>query len=103
MMTAAIAAKEANVHRLCAKFHVKELYVFGSATGDEYDPRTSDLDFLVSFGECTPAENADRYFGLLAALEDLFGRRVDLIELEAITNPYFQREVEATRVPIYAA
>ena len=35
------------------------------------------------------------------ALEDLLHRDVDLIEYEAIQNPYFKEEVDQTKKPIY--
>ena len=34
------------------------------------------------------------YFGLLEELEDLFGRRVDLVEIGAVRNPYLRREID---------
>jgi len=46
---------------------------------------------------------ADRYFGLLASLEELFGRSVDLVVDSAIKNPYFRESVDRTRTPIYVA
>lgn len=102
-MTTLVQDKHAELLRLCREFHVRELGLFGSAATDEFDPERSDLDFLVSFGDCTPIENAHRYFGLLAALQDLFMRRIDLVEREAIEKPRFLREMEKTYVPLYAA
>ena len=49
-----------------------------------------------------PGTYADQYFGLLEALEDLFQRKVDLVEAEAIRNPYFRESIEATSELIYA-
>jgi len=88
---------------LCRKFHVAELYLFGSATNDRFKPDTSDLDFLVHFAPMPPFEHADAYWGLISALEGLFNRRVDLVDERAIKNPYFREEVEETRVKLYAA
>ena len=42
----------------------------------------------------TPHEHAESYFGLLEDLEDLLGRRVDLVEIEAVRNLYLRREIE---------
>ena len=39
----------------------------------------------------SPAEHAGCYVGLLHALEDLLDTSVDLVEEEAIRNPYRQR------------
>jgi len=46
---------------------------------------------------------ADQYFGLLEALERLFGRRVDLLTRRSLRNPYFVHSVEKTRQVLYAA
>jgi predicted nucleotidyltransferase len=91
------------VAALCRRFGVRQLDLFGSAAGDQFDPHRSDLDFLVVFENSSPGLHADRYLGLLEGLQDLFGRRVDLVELRAIRNPYFRRGVENTRTPLYAA
>lgn len=39
---------------LCRRFRVRRIELFGSATGDHFDPDTSDLDFLVTFEEMEP-------------------------------------------------
>jgi hypothetical protein len=88
---------------LCVRFRVHRLDVFGSAASDRFDPNRSDLDFLVEFEPLPPAETADCYLGLLLALEDLFGRPIDLVTTRSIQNPYFRRAVENTRERVYAA
>ncbi|HKB04980.1 MAG TPA: nucleotidyltransferase family protein [Gemmataceae bacterium] len=87
---------------LCRRYHVKRLEVFGSAAAGTFDPATSDLDFLVEFLAVEPGRIAPDYFGLLHALEDLFGRKVDLVMDSAIRNPYFRRGVDESRTPVYA-
>jgi hypothetical protein len=98
-----IADKQDELAQLCRRFEVERLDLFGSATGDDFDPARSDLDFLVCFRPCPPAEHYERYFGLLEALQALFNRRIDLIESDALRNPYLIKEVEKERVPLYAA
>jgi predicted nucleotidyltransferase len=87
--------------RLCEKFRVKRLDLFGSATTDLFDPQTSDLDFLVSFRDPGPDGYAETYFGLQESLQELFQRHVDLVMESAIKNPYFRQEVEKTRTLLY--
>jgi len=41
--------------------------------------------------------------GLKFGLEALLGWPVDLIEVGAVTNPYFLRRAAASRVEVYAA
>jgi hypothetical protein len=88
---------------LCRQQHVARLEVFGSAASGPFDHATSDVDFLVEFEPLDPGSLADAYFGLLAELERLLGRRVDLVTPNAIRNPYFLRAVNETRQLLYAA
>ena len=87
---------------LCRRFNVKTLEVFGSAAVGTFDPKESDLDFLVDFLPLKPGTNATTYFGLLFALRNLFGREIDLVETPAITNPYFLKSVNRHRQVVYA-
>ena len=79
------------------------LELFGSAASGAFEAGNSDLDFLVEFEPPIGTGYADRYFGLLEALEALFQRPVDLVVESAITNPYFRTSVEKTKVLLYAA
>jgi predicted nucleotidyltransferase len=88
---------------LCRTHHVARLTLFGSVVKGQFDDNRSDLDFLVKFFPLSPAERANAYFGLLAALQDLFQRDIDLVEEEAVTNPYLIRTIETDHRVIYAA
>jgi uncharacterized protein len=88
---------------LCAKHRVERLDLFGSAARDDFDPESSDLDFLVEFEPMSPREHADSFFGLLEDLERLFGRRIDLLEPEPIENPYLRASIESSRRVLYEA
>ena len=88
---------------LCHQFAVSRFEIFGSAATDRFEPATSDLDFLVEFAPGSPGEMADRYFGLLEALESLFSRPIDLVTLPSIRNPYFLQGIERSRTLLYAA
>ncbi len=89
---------------LCRAFGVARLDASGSAAGVErFDPERSDIDLLVEFEPMDPVRHAKSYFGLLAALQDLFGRRIDLLETKAVTNPYLLESIEKQRRQIYAA
>ena len=101
-MTPLVEEKREELVRLCRRYRVGRLELFGSAAGDDFDPGRSDLDFLVQFEPCSPGEHYERYFCLLEALEDLFQRNIDLVEADAIRNPYFIRRVNETRRSIYA-
>ncbi len=76
---------------------MRRLALFGSALGQNFDPTASDLDFAVEFEPLPPGQHKESYFGLLAGLEDLFERPVDLVEYAPIHNPYFLRQLLASR------
>jgi uncharacterized protein len=95
--------KRRQLSELCARFGVRTLELFGSGAKGQFDPDTSDLDFLVEFEGLTARDAADRYFGLLFALEDLFNREIDLVDVSAVDNPYFLRCIAPSRRVLYAA
>ena len=96
-----IEKKKNQLIELCRNFRVKRLELFGSAAGDDFDSERSDFDFLVEFVPLSPSEHAACYFGFLAALRDMFSRKVDLVEIRAIRNPYFKEHVELSRIKLY--
>lgn len=98
-----IEQRRTELEALCHRLGVRRLEVFGSAVAGEFREEASDLDFLVEFEPPACPGYADRYFGLLEALEALFGRPVDLVVGSAITNPYFRQAVDKTKALLYAA
>lgn len=98
-----IQRHRADLIRLCERFQVRQFDLFGTASTGNFDPLHSDLDFLVVFASMTPRDHADAYFGLLENLRALFGRPVDLVELDAVNNPYFLEAVTESRISLYAA
>ncbi len=102
-MIQAVAERAGQLERICLRYRVRRLELFGSAaTGRSYSEE-SDLDFIVEFQPESFDTYADAYFGLLEALEQLFERPVDLVVGSAIKNPYFLQAIEQTRTPVYEA
>ena len=85
----------------CRKWRIRELSLFGSALRDDFGPE-SDLDFLVSFDPGTPLD-IDQLLDIKAELEAQFGRPVDVVEKEALRNPWRKYEILRTCKVIYAA
>jgi len=105
-MGASLAAEHLHVNeeelvRLCLKWRITELALFGSVLRQDFKPG-SDVDVLVTFAREAPWSLWD-IVTLQAELAQLFGRRVDLLEKQAIRNPFIRREVLTTQVVIYAA
>lgn len=102
-MIAAFKQYADEMQRLCVRYQVQRLELFGSASTDRHIADQSDLDFVVEFKPEALARYADAYFGLLKALQDLFGCPVDLVVQSAIKNPYFLDSVKATKTSVYEA
>jgi hypothetical protein len=80
------------------------LELFGSAAAERFDRDSSDFDFLVDFDPHCSMGPFHQYIDFQMALEELFGRSVDLVEQSAIRNPYFRQAVNrAPRTLLYAA
>jgi uncharacterized protein len=102
-MIADVQQKQEELDNLCRKYEVRRLELFGSAaSGQEFDPVRSDLDFLVEFETTNQMGLSDRYFGLWDDLHSVFGREIHLVTTRSLRNPYFIASVNATRQTVYA-
>ncbi len=75
-------------------FGVKRCGLFGSFMRGEHSPQ-SDSDILVEFE--SGGKTVDNFMSLAFFLEDLFGRKVELITVESLSpyiGPHILREVE---------
>jgi len=97
-----VAEKREKIAEHCRRLNVRRLDVFGSAACGNFDEEKSDIDFLVEFGKHEHLDLFKRYFDLVHSLEAMFNRKVDLVEAEAVRNPYFRATLEATKEPVYA-
>jgi len=89
------------VRPACDRFGVQELSLFGSrARGNANDD--SDYDFAVVFDRSQTGGLSDRFFGLLFFLEDQLDRSVDLLELDAVRNPFLREAIEEGKRLLYA-
>ena len=100
-MHAALAPHLADIAALCEQYGVAHLELFGSATGPDFHPETSDYDFLVELDAHAPGSRARRWTELADALEALLGRPVDLVNPRYIRNPYFLEAVNRSRAVVY--
>src|SRR3974377_939084 len=101
-MVSEIESHQEELRALCRRFQVRRLDLFGSAARGGFDPEHSDIDFIVEFHRGAPQHPFDAYFGLKEELEALFGRKVDLVELSAVRNPYLRASIEQSRENAYA-
>lgn len=96
-----IPLKMDKIKAFCEKWKVKELYLFGSVLRDDFGPE-SDVDVCVRFEESAPWD-LFHVVEMIEELQHIFGRKVDLLEADAIRNPFRRREIERTRRLIHAA
>ncbi len=102
-MRRAIAERSERLADLCCRYGVQRLDLFGSATRTDFDKMRSDIDLLVQFEKESPLGAFDRYMCLKEELEALFGRQVDLVEANALRNPYVKAEIMRHRELLFAA
>ncbi len=90
------------IARLCRRYGVHSLEVFGSILRDDFDAARSDVDVLVEF-EPQVTGSFSNFLDLKESLERLFGRPVDLVELRAIRNRRLRYYIETSKAPVYVA
>jgi uncharacterized protein len=89
-----------DIYRLCASHKVKKLYAFGSVLTETFN-EDSDIDLVVDFETGDAAHYADNYFDLKFSLQDILQRPIDLLEEQAIRNPYFRQAIHQERKLVY--
>lgn len=89
------------VIELFKKHKIKKGYLFGSVLSKKFN-KNSDVDFLVNIEEnLDPIEAGEHLWDLTFALEDLLERKIDLITERSLKNPFFIKEINETKFPIY--
>ena len=89
------------IQELCKQHKVERLYAFGSVLTEQFS-KNSDVDFLYTFKSDTPLlDVVDYYFNFQNDLEKTLCRPVDLTSEKDLKNPYFIKEVNATKQLIY--
>jgi len=85
----------------CQKWNVVEFALFGSVLRTDFNA-TSDVDALVTFASSSETSLFD-LAQMQLELQELFGRRVDLVEKASLTNPYRKATILESAEVIYAA
>lgn len=87
----------------CRACGVLRLELFGSAARQGLDETTHDVDLLIELEPPAGVAYADAYFDLKEALEEVFGRPVELLSLASLSNPHFLEAIAPDRRLLYAA
>jgi len=89
------------IAEFCRRWKITEFALFGSVLRDDFRP-DSDVDVLVTF-----APEAGHSLFDLVTMEDelveIFGRKVDLVEKEAVQNPFRRHHILRTQQLVYAS
>jgi len=96
-----IENKATKLFSLCKKYKVSKLFLFGSVLKESFNPKTSDIDFIVEIDNLTPIEKGENLISLWTELELLFSRKIDLLSSKKIKNPYLLKEINRTKTLIY--
>jgi uncharacterized protein len=103
IMHPAIEQYKDDIYIICKRYRVSKLDVFGSAARkDDFNATSSDADFLIEFAPEVKV-GLGELIGIKTELENLLGRNVDLLEPEAIVNPYVLKSIKGNRESVYAA
>ena len=89
-----------SLSELCQQYRVKTLYAFGSVLTERFGT-DSDVDLIVEFDKQAIDDYFLNYFDFKYSLEDVFKRKVDLLEGQAIRNPVLRRTIERNKQLIY--
>ncbi len=101
MKNTLIETKLSEVRGLMKKHRMVKGYLFGSSVNGDFNSE-SDIDVLVEVDDTIePVELGEHLWDLQFALENLFGRKVDLLTTRSLRNPIFIQELNETRQLIY--
>jgi uncharacterized protein len=91
----------AKIEGFCRRWKIKEFALFGSVLREDFRP-DSDIDVLVTFAP-DGGITFDNRVEMLDELSEIFGRQVDLVEKDAIRNPFRRHDILTTKEVVYAA
>ena len=101
MVQARIPIPRERIAEFCQRWKITEFALFGSVVHGDFGPE-SDVDVLVSFAPHAGWSLLD-LADMAEELGRLFGREVDLVEKEALRNPFRRHAILTTREVVYAA
>ncbi|MCB0023798.1 MAG: nucleotidyltransferase domain-containing protein [Caldilinea sp.] len=93
----------AQLAAFCQRWQIEELSLFGSILDDQFNDE-SDVDVLVTFAPDV-AYSFRHFIAMQDELEEIFGRRVDLVERSAVersANYIRRRSILESKRPVYA-
>ena len=80
-----VTASPDQVKAFWSRWHIIQFALFGSVLREDFDLENSDIDVLAAFAADTQ-NGMDEWLQMEQELSDLFGRKVDLVDQEAVNN-----------------
>lgn len=100
-MHSKITIDRKRIAKFCRKWKISELALFGSVLREDFQP-DSDIDVLLSFAPGA-GFTFDNRVEIMDELADIFGCEVDVVEKDAIRNPFRRQSIFSTKEVVYAA
>ncbi len=88
------------IKKVCSKHQVDQMFVFGSVLTKEFN-ENSDVDFLVKFGKIDLYDYFENLLNLKENLENILQRKIDILEIQAVKNPYLKKSIDNSKLLIY--
>ena len=95
-----IEIDQGRIAEFCRKWMITEFSLFGSALREDFGPE-SDVDVLVTLAPEAPWSLYE-WVDMIEELQEIFGRKVHLVEKSGLRNPIRRREILTTKQVVYA-
>jgi predicted nucleotidyltransferase len=92
---------EDKISDFCRRWKITEFAFFGSVLRNDFRP-DSDIDVLITCEPDAPWSLWD-LFDMREELKGMFGREIDLVEKDALRNPFRKHEILNHMEVVYAA
>ncbi|WP_024468031.1 nucleotidyltransferase family protein [Treponema pedis] len=86
---------------IISKYDIKEISVFGSSIRNDCTSE-SDVDFLIEFRNSEKISLFD-ILDIQDYLQNITKRNVDIVEPDALVNPYRREAIMNSREPLYVS
>ena len=88
------------IKKVCSRHKVDQMFVFGSVLTKDFN-ENSDVDFLIKFGEIDLYDYFENLLNLKESLENILHRKIDILEVQAVKNPYLKKSIDNSKLLIY--
>jgi predicted nucleotidyltransferase len=98
-MIQSLQIDHAAIEAYCRKWMIREFAFFGSVLRKDFGS-ASDIDVLIDFEPNIPWSLYE-WIDMIDELEEMFGRKVDLVSKDGLRNPFRRKRILKTREIIY--